>query len=77
MYIILEMVKFIHGKHKITYHPNGKGTEPELEVDFTPPFKRVNLYDELNKVLGQTLPPPDELHTPGLLICTLSYSQPP
>lgn len=66
------MVHSIFGTYKVTYQPNGKDTEPVLEVDFTPPFKRVHMYDELEKVLGEKLPAPQDLDTPGYfkhLIC--------
>jgi lysyl-tRNA synthetase class 2 len=59
------MVFSIFGTHKITYEPNGKGVEPALEVDFTPPFKRVHIYNELEKILGVKLPPADTLETEG------------
>ncbi|PIO60197.1 putative lysine--tRNA ligase [Teladorsagia circumcincta] len=61
--MLSKMVMFIHGKYKIVYHPNGPGTEPALEIDFTPPFKRVNMYEGLEKALGVKLPPPDTLKT--------------
>ncbi|VDM56273.1 unnamed protein product [Angiostrongylus costaricensis] len=59
--LLSKMVMFIHGKYKIEYHPNGPGTEPVFEVDFTPPFKRVNMYEGLEKALGVKLPAPDRL----------------
>ncbi|WKX98453.1 hypothetical protein Q1695_013831 [Nippostrongylus brasiliensis] len=61
--LLSKMVMYIHGKYKIEYHPNGPGTEPALEVDFTPPFKRVNMYEGLEKALGVKLPSPDTLDT--------------
>ncbi|KIH53091.1 putative lysine--tRNA ligase, partial [Ancylostoma duodenale] len=61
--LLSKMVMFIHGKYKIQYHPNGPGTEPAYEVDFTPPFKRVNMYEGLEKALGVKLPSPDTLKT--------------
>lgn len=36
-------------------------------MDFTPPFKRVHMYDGLEEVLKCKLPPPNTLHTPGEL----------
>lgn len=59
------MVMFIHGTYKVKYHPNGPETEPVYEVDFTPPFKRVNMYEGLEQALGAKLPAPDTLHTEG------------
>ena len=59
------MVKAITGSTKITYHPDGPDGEA-WEIDFTPPFKRFDLMDDLAKELGVTLPDPQTLHTPGL-----------
>lgn len=56
------MVKAIHGTHKITYHPDGPEGEG-YEIDFTPPFKRVSMIEELEKVLKVKFPPCDQLHT--------------
>ncbi|KAJ1967903.1 lysyl-tRNA synthetase [Dimargaris xerosporica] len=56
------MVKEITGGYQVTYHPNGPGTEP-MTIDFTPPFKRVNMIEELEKQLKVTFPPADQLHT--------------
>ncbi|PAV65116.1 hypothetical protein WR25_22297 isoform B [Diploscapter pachys] len=61
--LLSKMVMFIHGTYKVPYHPNGPDTEPVYEVDFTPPFKRVHMYQGLEEVLGVKLPPPDTLHT--------------
>ncbi|ETN76126.1 lysine--tRNA ligase [Necator americanus] len=61
--LLSKMVMFIHGKYKIQYHPNGPGTEPVMDIDFTPPFKRVNMYEGLEKVVGAKLPSPDTLNT--------------
>ncbi|CAD5234693.1 unnamed protein product [Bursaphelenchus xylophilus] len=61
--LVSKMVYTIHGTYKLPYHPNGPGSEPTLEVDFTPPFKRVHIYDDLEAKLGVKLPPPETLHT--------------
>lgn len=37
-----------------------------FQVDFTPPFKRVYMYDDLQKILGVQFPLPDDLETAGL-----------
>ena len=52
----------------ITYHPNA--TDPDnlgeaLTVDFTPPFKRICMVPDLEKVLNTKLPDPSEFGTPG------------
>lgn len=61
------MVKHITGGYKITYHPNQTDTEKgePMEVDFTPPFKRVSMLSELEKVLNVSIPSPTTLSTEG------------
>lgn len=56
------MVKSITGGYKVEYHEHGPD-KPSLEIDFTPPFKRVSMIDELEKKLGVKFPPPTTLHT--------------
>jgi len=56
------MVKSIHGSYKIKYHiEEGQ----EVEVDFTPPFKRLPMFPTLESILGVKLPAPSELGTPA------------
>lgn len=60
--MLSELVKTITGGYKIVYHPEGK-TLPDgsagraVEVDFTPPFRRVSmvagLEEKLREVLGE------------------------
>lgn len=57
------MVKAIHGSYKITYHPDGPEGEA-IEIDFTPPFKRVSMIKSLEEILKFKLPLPDKLNTP-------------
>ncbi|KAM3964873.1 lysyl-tRNA synthetase [Aphomia sociella] len=61
--MISGMVKSIHGSYKIKYHPDGPEGE-EVEVDFTPPFKRMPMITTLEKVLNVTLPSADKFDTP-------------
>lgn len=49
------MVKEIKGSYKIQYHANGPDADP-VEIDFTPPWKRLSMVEELEKALGRTLP---------------------
>lgn len=58
------MVKSITGGYKVTYHPDG----PEgraYEIDFTPPFRRLSMTDNLEKIMGIKFPPADSYHTDG------------
>lgn len=57
-----EMVKEITGDYKIKYHPDGPEGE-ELTLDFTRPWKRINMIEELEKVYNVKFPPGEELHT--------------
>jgi len=61
--LLSEMVKRITGGYKITYHPEGPDGEA-WSVDFTPPFRRMDMMKDLEKALGVTLPAPDKLDTP-------------
>lgn len=61
--LISGMVKAIHGSYKVIYHPNGEEGE-EVIIDFTPPFKRIQMFPALEEALGEKLPSPSELTTP-------------
>lgn len=63
------MVKHVTGGYKITYHPDG----PEgnsVEIDFTPPFKRISMISGLESAMGIKLPHPSDFDKPGL--CNIS-----
>lgn len=49
------MVKHITGGYKIKYHPNGPEGEA-WDIDFTPPFRRVSIIEELERVLKCEFP---------------------
>ena len=53
----------IHGSHKIQYHPNGPDDKEVMEIDFTPPFRRVPMMKGLAEALGVELPAADKLNT--------------
>ncbi|KAL0273959.1 UNVERIFIED_CONTAM: hypothetical protein PYX00_006512 [Menopon gallinae] len=55
------MVKSIFGSYKIQYHP--KEDEEPVEIDFTPPFRRISMISALEEALNVKLPPPDKLNT--------------
>ncbi|CAL8075787.1 unnamed protein product [Calicophoron daubneyi] len=54
------LVKYLFGSYMVTYHPEGSESEA-ITVDFTPPFKRINMYDDLAAKLQTKLPDPDTL----------------
>uniref|UniRef100_A0A8D0PUE5 Lysine--tRNA ligase n=1 Tax=Sus scrofa TaxID=9823 RepID=A0A8D0PUE5_PIG len=49
------MVKHITGSYKVTYHPDGPEGQA-YEIDFTPPFRKISMVEELEKALGMKLP---------------------
>ncbi|XP_049802504.1 lysine--tRNA ligase isoform X3 [Schistocerca nitens] len=57
------MVKSIHGSYKVTYHPEGPDGKA-IEIDFTPPFKRISMFPALEEKLNIKLPSPETLGTP-------------
>lgn len=63
--MIAGMVKHIMGTYKVTYHPDGPEGEA-WEVDYTPPFRRLDMLPELEKALGTKLPSPAALYSPGV-----------
>merc|ERR1711976_898197 len=52
------MVKEITGGYKIKYSPK-PGAE-EVEIDFSPPFKRISMIDGLEEAMGVKLPSLDD-----------------
>lgn len=61
------MVKSITGSYKITYHPDGPEGQA-YEIDFTPPFRRISMVEELEKVLGVKLPETSLFETEGKIL---------
>ncbi|KAL5836337.1 hypothetical protein ACOSQ4_015834 [Xanthoceras sorbifolium] len=49
------MVKEITGGYKIKYHANGLDKDP-IEIDFTPPFRRIDMIEELEKLANLQIP---------------------
>jgi lysyl-tRNA synthetase class 2 len=55
--MISGMVKAVTGGYKIVYHPEGEGEgKRAVEIDFTPPFRRVPMIGGLEAALGVKLP---------------------
>ncbi|GAA5799973.1 lysyl-tRNA synthetase [Helicostylum pulchrum] len=60
--LISGMVMKLFGKYQIQYHPQGP-EGPVLDIDFTPPFKRMDMIQTLEEKLNCTFPAGDQLHT--------------
>lgn len=58
------MVKHITGEYKVTYHPDGPEGQA-YEIDFTPPFRRVSMTHDLEKIMGVKFPPTDSYDSDG------------
>lgn len=53
------LVMHLFGSYKIKYNPEGpEHPEIELEIDFTPPFRRFSMIKDLEKEIGVKLPCP-------------------
>ena len=57
--MVSEMVKALKGSYKIAYHANGHDAPP-VEIDFSPPWKRISMVSGLEDALGVKLPTPLE-----------------
>lgn len=53
--MISGMVMALKGSYKIKYHANGPKEEP-IEIDFTPPFRRISMLDGLKEAAGIEIP---------------------
>lgn len=49
------MVKELTGGYKIKYHANGV-EKPPIEIDFTPPFRKIDMIDQLEAMAKLNIP---------------------
>ena len=56
------MVKEVTGGYKIKYHPEGPDG-PAWDIDFTPPFRRLDIINDLEKILEIKFPPTEEFES--------------
>ena len=56
--LVSGMVKKVTGDYKIKYSP--KPGQPEVEIDFTPPFKRISMMEGLEEAMKVKLPELDD-----------------
>jgi lysyl-tRNA synthetase class 2 len=61
--LVSGLVKHLFGTYKIFYHMHGPDHAP-VEIDFTPPFKRLDMIADLEKTMGEKFPPTTEFSTP-------------
>ncbi|KAJ3678059.1 hypothetical protein LUZ60_001862 [Juncus effusus] len=52
------MVKKLTGGYKIKYHANGVDKDP-IEIDFTPPFRRIDMMEGLQTMANLSIRPED------------------
>lgn len=71
--LISGMVKQITGDFKIKYSP--KPGAPEVEIDFTPPFKRISMIEGLEEKMGVKLPEMDDPEIEQKLVALLNERQ--
>ncbi|KAM0890820.1 hypothetical protein ACQ4PT_026807 [Festuca glaucescens] len=53
--MLSSMVRELTGSTKIKYHANG-ADNPPIEIDFTPPYRRIDMMQELKSVAGLDIP---------------------
>eukprot|EP00051_Salpingoeca_urceolata_P027702 m.482850 g.482850 ORF g.482850 m.482850 type:complete len:565 (+) comp22693_c0_seq1:532-2226(+) len=61
--LVAHLVYEVTGSHKIVYHANGLDEEG-VEIDFSPPWRRISMMTGLEDALGVKLPKATELGTP-------------
>ncbi|KAM7461572.1 hypothetical protein LguiA_029693 [Lonicera macranthoides] len=49
------MIKELTGGYKVKYHASGLDNEP-IEIDFTPPFRRIDMIEDLEKMANLSIP---------------------
>ena len=60
--LVSGLVTAITGGHKTTYHPDPNKDEV-FEVDWSAPWKRIDMISALEEATGETFPPGEKLHT--------------
>ena len=68
--LVSGLVKDVTGGYKIKYSP--KPGHPEVEIDFTPPFKRISMMEGLEEAMKTKLPELDDPEIEEKLIAILA-----
>jgi len=61
--LVSGMVKEITGGYVIKYHPEPNDPTKEMIIDFSTPWKRIDMITGLEESLGVKFPPGDQLYT--------------
>eukprot|EP00188_Purpureofilum_apyrenoidigerum_P004750 Plantae.Rhodophyta-Purpureofilum_apyrenoidigerum.ctg56.p1 GENE.Plantae.Rhodophyta-Purpureofilum_apyrenoidigerum.ctg56~~Plantae.Rhodophyta-Purpureofilum_apyrenoidigerum.ctg56.p1 ORF type:complete len:592 (+),score=155.74 Plantae.Rhodophyta-Purpureofilum_apyrenoidigerum.ctg56:120-1778(+) len=54
--LISSLVLELFGSYKVPMHPNGPDSDEVIEIDFTPPFRRLSMVAALSEKLGVAIP---------------------
>lgn len=54
--MISSIVLKLCGSYKIKHHPDGPDTDRVLEIDFTPPFRKIPMIAGLEERIGVKIP---------------------
>lgn len=55
--MLSKVVTAVHNTHIVTYHPDGPEGK-EVKIDFTPPYARISMVEEVERRSGVKLPRP-------------------
>jgi len=54
--MISGIVKKVTGSYIVKHHPEGTDSDKVVEIDFTPPFKRIHMIKGLEEAMGEKIP---------------------
>jgi lysyl-tRNA synthetase class 2 len=54
--MISSIVMKVNGSYIVRHHPDGPDTEKVVEIDFTPPFRRVHMIKGLEEKMKDSIP---------------------
>jgi lysyl-tRNA synthetase, class II len=57
------MLKELTGGNVIKYHPDATDPEKEFTIDFSTPWRQIDMIEGLEEALNVKFPPGDQLHT--------------
>ena len=54
--LVSSVVKHVTGGYVVQHHPEGPDSEKVVEIDFTPPFRRIHMIHGLEEKMGEKIP---------------------